>query len=515
MAVTEDGGQSGGNAGRRIPDPALVVLVGPAGSGKSTWAAEHFRAAEIVSSDALRAVIGSGPNDLEASADAFALLDTIVAARAGRGLTTVVDTLGLDPVRRRAWRDVALRAGLPAVVVRFVTPAQTCRARNRARDRPVPAAVLTGQVKSMRLARGQLDDEGWDVMLAVGADDRAAPADRAAPTERAPGPATPSPTAPAPATSAPPGHSGPALILQLSRFPWGKDPAQWLGSVARAAKDAGLDGIALMDHLIQVPQVGREWEDLPEPFVTLGLLAGVAPGLRLGTLVSPVSLRAAGMLAKTVATLDVLTDGRAFCGVGAGWWEREHAAYGVPFAPARERLDLLEATIEAMRALWRPGTAAYSGQWVELPETTCYPRPVGPVPVIVGGRGARLLGIAARLGDACNLPSDRTVLEPGIARVRAACADAGRDPAEVAITVLDVPVVGRDREHVALLVERLRGRKAAAAYARQHHAGLVADHVARYRELSGLGVSTVFVALPDLAGPDDVERLAPVVAALR
>jgi alkanesulfonate monooxygenase SsuD/methylene tetrahydromethanopterin reductase-like flavin-dependent oxidoreductase (luciferase family)/predicted kinase len=486
----------------RVPEPALVVLVGPSGAGKSTWAAAHFRATEIVSSDALRAVVGSGPNDLDASADAFALLDTIVAARAGRGLTTVVDTTGLDAVRRRAWRELARSAGLAAVVVRFVTPVEVCRARNRARERSVPAAVLTAQAKAMRVTRGELDAEGWELMLAVGADDRL-PTTPAAPTPAAlDGPAA--------------GRDGrPEIVLQLSRFPWGEDPVTWLKAVAGTAQQVGLDGIALMDHLIQIPQVGREWEDLPEPFVTLGLLAGAAPGLRLGTLVSPVSIRTAGLLAKTVATLDLLTGGRAFCGIGAGWWGREHAAYGLPFPPARDRLDLLEATIEAMRALWRPGTAAYSGEWVELPETTCYPRPIGPVPVIVGGRKPRLLGIAGRLGDACNLPSDPAVLEPGIALVRAAAEEAGRDPAEVAVTVLDLPVVGRDREDAAQQVERLRGRTAAAAYARAHHAGVAEDHADRYRALAQLGVSTVFVALPGLAGADDLERLAPVVAALR
>jgi alkanesulfonate monooxygenase SsuD/methylene tetrahydromethanopterin reductase-like flavin-dependent oxidoreductase (luciferase family) len=77
-----------------------------------------------------------------------------------------------------------------------------------------------------------------------------------------------------------------------------------------------------MDHLIQIPQAGRAWEPIPEPWVTLGLLAGLAPGLRLGTLVTPVTFRAPGILAKTVATLDVLTGGRAFCGIGAGWWDR-------------------------------------------------------------------------------------------------------------------------------------------------------------------------------------------------
>ena len=135
------------------------------------------------------------------------------------------------------------------------------------------------------------------------------------------------------------------LVLQLSRFPWDEDPAgpaRWLAAVARAATEAGLQGIALMDHLIQIPQVGRAWEPIPEPWVTLGMLAGLEPGLRLGTLVTPVTFRAPGILAKTVATLDALSGGRAFCGIGAGWWAREHAGFGLPFPPARARLDELE-----------------------------------------------------------------------------------------------------------------------------------------------------------------------------
>ena len=89
--------------GVRLPDPALVLLVGAAGSGKSTWAAEHYRDVEIVSSDALRAVVGSGTADLDATSDAFSLLDQVVAGRLRRGLTVVVDTLGLDPARRSGW----------------------------------------------------------------------------------------------------------------------------------------------------------------------------------------------------------------------------------------------------------------------------------------------------------------------------------------------------------------------------------------------------------------------------
>ncbi|MBO0830867.1 MAG: LLM class flavin-dependent oxidoreductase, partial [Actinobacteria bacterium] len=199
--------------------------------------------------------------------------------------------------------------------------------------------------------------------------------------------------------------------------------------------------------------------------------------------------------------------------IGAGWWEREHAAFGVPFPPAATRLRMLEIEIETMRALWQPGTKAFRGRNVELPETTCYPRPSGSLPIIVGGSGDRTLGIAARLADGCNLPSAASVLAAKIPVLREHCAQAGRDPAEVAVTVLDIPVVGRDREHVAAVVESLRGRTSAAAYARQHHAGTAADHIGRYRLLAERGVSTVFVSLPDLVGPSNLEIFAPIVEA--
>ena len=148
-----------------VPDPALVVLVGASGSGKSAWAAAHYRAAEIVSSDDLRGVVGSGRHDLDASADAFALLDLVVAGRTRRGLTTVVDTLGLEPERRRSYLALARAHGLPAVVVAFDTPPAVCRRRNAARDRPVPARVLSVQLGAFRAVADRLEGEGWDVVV--------------------------------------------------------------------------------------------------------------------------------------------------------------------------------------------------------------------------------------------------------------------------------------------------------------------------------------------------------------
>ena len=484
-----------------IPDPALVVLIGASGSGKSSWAAQQYRAAEIVSSDRLRAVVGSGEHDLDASDEAFSLLDQIVAARTSRRLTTVVDTLGLSPDRRLGYLALARRGRLPAVAVLFDVDGAVCRERNRMRDRSVPAAVLDAQLGRVRETAGQLEAEGWDLVVRLSA---SAAAQAVEPAHT-----------PGSSRAARQQRHRPArlqFILQISRFGWGDDPADWLRSVALAADGAGFAGLALMDHLIQIPQVGRAWEPIPEPWVTLGLLAGLDTSLRLGTLVSPVTFRPAGVLAKAAATLDALSGGRAFCGIGAGWWDREHAAFGLPFPPPATRLRMLEGEIETLRALWQPGTRPYRGTLVELPETTCYPRPTGHIPVIVGGSGDRTLDIAARLADGCNLPSDVGVLDRRLAVLRGQCVRAGRDPAEVAVTVLDVPVVGRDREHVSALVESLRGRVSAAAFARSHHAGVPADHVGRYRLLAERGVSTVFVSLPDLTGPEDLARLAPIVA---
>ena len=158
-----------------------------------------------------------------------------------------------------------------------------------------------------------------------------------------------------------------------------------------------------------------------------------------------------------------------------------------------------------MRALWNAGTKAYQGAHVSLPETTCYPRPVGPLPLIVGGKGPRVLAIAARLGDACNVPSDIDSVEPSGRRDgrsgghRAGCPDYRSGIAN----------------RLPRLVERLRGRLSAADYARRHHAATVPDHVTRYRELAARGVRTVFLALPDLAGPDEVARAGSVVRAFR
>ena len=213
-----------------------------------------------------------------------------------------------------------------------------------------------------------------------------------------------------------------------------------------------------MDHLIQIPQVGRAWEPIPEPWVTLGLLAGLPTSLQLGTLVSPLSLHSPGRLAKAAATLDALSGGRAFCGVGAGWWEREHLAFGLPFPDGDERIAALRNAI--------PGHARAVGAGHEGRG-----RPARDDVVSATGRPVCRCSSVDAARACCGSPpssvTGATCPRPPTHVARAAAAMNGKR-----ITVLDVPVLGRDRDEVAALVERLRGRVSAAAYARTHHAGV-------------------------------------------
>src|ERR687892_36724 len=332
----------------RLPDPTLVLLIGPSASGKSTWAAEHFASDRVVSSDRMRALVGEGEHDLAASTTAFALLDQVVGVRMERRLTTVVDTLGLDGDRRRSWRELAERHGVPCVAVAFDTPAAECRRRTAAR--------------SVREA------------------------------------------APEPATSL-------RFGLQISSFETPGGPAALpdrIREVVSAAEHAGFSSIWVMDHFRQAPQLGRPWDSMLESTTALGYVAAATSRVSVGCLVHGVTYRNIAHLGKIVATLDVLTGGRAWCGIGAAWYEAEHRAYGWPFPPAAERFELLEDALQLFPLLWGPGTPSFEGRRVRVPEAMCYPRPLrGRIPILVGGSGERrTLRLAAQYADACNLFGD-------------------------------------------------------------------------------------------------------------
>jgi len=491
---------------RSLPSPCVLVLVGPGAAGKSTWAAANFALDTIVSGDRLRAIVGAGEDDISASSDAFALLDDIVTLRLGRGLTTVIDTLGLDAVRRRGWLALARQHGLPCIAVAFDTPAEQCRARNRARAKRIPADVLAAQLRGWPGTRAALSSEGFDAVLA-------------------PEPVRVVPTAFAGAAAAVRRQqerpTGLRFGLHVGEFsaPGGTAAtAQWLREIGGAAEAAGFDAIYVMDHFRQIPQVGRPWDDFLESYTTLAYLAACTSRVQLGALVTGITYRNVAHLGKIVATLDVLSGGRATCGLGLAWFGAEHAAYGWQFPPTAERFALLEDALELLPLLWGPGSPAYAGRVITVPEAICYPRPLQEhVRVVVGGGGEqRTLRLAARYADAANVFGDAAAVRHKTAVLHAHCTDVGRDPAEVEMTHLSTTFVGTDDAHINALVEARRPRRRSAAwYAASVNAGTVADQVGRFRELAEAGAAEVIVRLPDLDDPASLERFAGVIAAFR
>jgi F420-dependent oxidoreductase-like protein len=472
----------------RLPDPCLVVLVGATAAGKSDWAARWFHPDQVVSSDRLRAVVGRGERDQRASRDAFEVLDLIVAKRLRRGLTTVIDSTGLDAARRAAWRELAERHGVPAYAVLFDTPDGDVRARNRARAAPVPAKVVAAQLREAAAAADRVASEGFAGVH------RAEPVDLVPPTFL---------TAPVAAARQ---QEDPMTLdfgLQVSRFDWPGHPATTataLADVARAAEAAGFTSLWVMDHFLQIPQIGREWEDMLEGHTTLGYLAAVTGRMQLGTLVTGITYRNLGHLAKLVATLDVLSGGRAVCGVGAAWFEREHRLYGWDFPSKAERFARLEDALELLPLMWGPGAPRFEGRTITVEEAVCYPRPLQDrIPILVGGGGERrTLRLVARHADACNLFGDPDTVRHKLAVLRDHCTAERRDPATVTVTHLQRASVIREGEP----------REA-------HNAGTVEEHIGRYRELAEAGVQTAIVGLADATGPEAVERFADVIAAFR
>lgn len=195
-----------------------------------------------------------------------------------------------------------------------------------------------------------------------------------------------------------------------------------------------------MDHWFQMEDLGGPASPMLEGYTTLGYLAAVTERLRLGLLVTGVTYRHPGLLAKTVTTLDRLSGGRAMLGIGAAWYEREHTGLGVPFPSVSERFERLEETLEVCRQMWSDDDGPYDGTHYRLAETVCVPPPVqrpGP-PVLVGGAGERkTLRLVAQHADACNIfGQGHDVMAHKLDVLRRHCDDAGRDYDSIRKTVI-------------------------------------------------------------------------------
>lgn len=213
-----------------------------------------------------------------------------------------------------------------------------------------------------------------------------------------------------------------------------------LAETARVADQGGVALFTVMDHWFQMEQMGGPPEPMLEGYTTLGYLAAITERLRLSLLVTGTTYRRPGLLAKIVTTLDVLSGGRATLGIGAAWYDREHAGLGVPFPATAERFERLEETLQIVRQMWSDENGRYEGRHYTLAETVCEPRPLQQPhpPILIGGMGERkTLRLVARYGDACNLfGAGPEVVAQKLDVLRGHCEAEGRDYDSIQKTVL-------------------------------------------------------------------------------
>lgn len=287
--------------------------------------------------------------------------------------------------------------------------------------------------------------------------------------------------------------------LQVGHFTYGGGDAgigPGFAALARDSEAAGFDSFWVMDHFFQLPHRGAVTDPMLEGYGALCFAAAHTRTIRLGTLVTGITYRSPGVLAKTITTLDVLSGGRAWAGVGAAWFEREHLGLGVPFPPLTERFELLEDALRVMMQMWSDDDGPFEGTHTRLAETICQPRPLSRPhpPVMVGGSGEqKTLRLVAQYADACNISASADIAHK-LDVLRGHCDRLGRDYAAIERTTQNIlPAVTPDAAGEEA-VDRL---------------------IATAHEQAALGVDHLIISLPNVTDPGVLdllrERLVPAV----
>jgi len=260
------------------------------------------------------------------------------------------------------------------------------------------------------------------------------------------------------------------LGLQISSFTWPGGPeaiGPTLGRIASQADDVGFDSIWVMDHFFQIRSVGRPEEPMLEGWTALGFLAALTKRARLGLMVGGVHYRLPGLWVKAATTLDVLSGGRAWLGIGAAWNQEESRALGFPFPPLGERFEMLEETLQIAHGMWTgergseeafEGRHFQAGRLLNSPQSLSRPRP----PIMIGGGGERkTLRLVAQYADATNVFGGPAAIHHKYEVLREHCATIGRDPDEIERSTLQT--VNLAAESPAQIVDRFGELADAAA----------------------------------------------------
>ncbi len=276
--------------------------------------------------------------------------------------------------------------------------------------------------------------------------------------------------------------------VQLPNFS-GFDPAdlfEHVAGLATAAEEAGFHSVWVMDHFFQLPPLGGPDQPMLEAYTLLGALAARTQRVQLGTLVTGVTYRNPGILAKIVTTLDVISRGRAILGIGGAWYDVEHQGLGVDYPPDRVRLDMVEEAVQICRAMFTDDDVSFAGQHYRIDHARNQPRPVqsaGPRIMIGGGGEKRTLRLVAQYADQCNVSGNVDTLARKIEVLHRHCAEVGRDPAEIGVTWMTPLILTTSSQNTAevnaMLAASASPEEIAGFTIGQPHEipGLVAGHV--------------------------------------
>ena len=233
------------------------------------------------------------------------------------------------------------------------------------------------------------------------------------------------------------------LGLHLSNFTYEVDNwqlADKIDRIATGAEAAGFDRLSVMDHYFQIPPVGPAENEMFEAYNLLGYIAAKTSRMKLGVLATGVTYREPGFLAKQITGLDVLSRGRAWLGIGAAWFEREHEGLGFRFPPLKERFERLEEAIQICEQMWSDNDGPYEGKHYHLKETLCSPKPIQePRPkILIGGSGEKkTLRLVAKYADACNVRgTDLESTERLLGILKDHCDAEGRDYSTIEKTIV-------------------------------------------------------------------------------
>jgi F420-dependent oxidoreductase-like protein len=282
---------------------------------------------------------------------------------------------------------------------------------------------------------------------------------------------------------------------------------------AQAAEAAGFDLVTVMDHLYQIPPVGPEEQPMLEGYSTLAAIAARTSRVRLATMVTGVTYRNPALVAKMVTSLDVISGGRAVCGLGAAWFEAEHDGYGFDFPPIGERLDRLEEAIQICRLMFTDERPTFAGRHYRIERALNSPRPIQPggPPILIGGSGERrTLRLVAKYGDIANWFGSPDELRHKTDVLERHCEEVGRDPAEILRTILLTVALVADPADAEPILDRLTPERRAQAVV-----GTPPEVAERLQPYLDLGIRGFVLRNPTLMTPEAIALAGELIGLLR